>query len=191
MRARYYDPATGRFISEDPIGFEGGLNLYAYVGGNPINYNDPSGLFCLPCAGVGAAIGGVSAGVTSALQGGSLGDIAASTFIGVVGGGVSGLTLGAGGTLLIGATSSDVGSAVGQFITSGTVDPSDVALSAVAGTTGGAFGLLARKAGQSALAQTVTSGLATAETQAIFNFGSALNNAFPARGSRPSSGKRF
>jgi len=32
-RARYYDPAIGRFISEDPIGFQGGdLNLYAYIG---------------------------------------------------------------------------------------------------------------------------------------------------------------
>jgi len=43
MRARYYDAATGRFISEDPIGFEGGLNLYAYVTGNPVMSIDPSG----------------------------------------------------------------------------------------------------------------------------------------------------
>lgn len=44
MRARYYDANVGRFISEDPSGFKGGLNLYAYVGGNPLTLVDPSGL---------------------------------------------------------------------------------------------------------------------------------------------------
>lgn len=43
-RARYYDPALARFISEDPIGLAGGVNLYAYVGNDPVNYTDPSGL---------------------------------------------------------------------------------------------------------------------------------------------------
>ncbi len=45
MRARYYDAALGRFISRDPIGLSGGLNVYAYVGNNPVNYVDPDGLF--------------------------------------------------------------------------------------------------------------------------------------------------
>ena len=43
-RARYYDPSFGRFLGEDPIGFDGGINLYAYVGDSPTNWIDPSGL---------------------------------------------------------------------------------------------------------------------------------------------------
>jgi RHS repeat-associated protein len=43
-RARYFDPSTGRFISEDPIGLGGGLNFYQYVRNNPILLNDPLGL---------------------------------------------------------------------------------------------------------------------------------------------------
>jgi RHS repeat-associated protein len=44
-RFRYYDPIIGRYISRDPIGVAGGLNLYAYVGNDPINRADPQGLF--------------------------------------------------------------------------------------------------------------------------------------------------
>ncbi len=43
-RARYYDATTGLFISEDPIGFAGGINLYSYVENNPIRFSDPLGL---------------------------------------------------------------------------------------------------------------------------------------------------
>ena len=43
-RARYYDPQTGRFISEDPVKFEGGPNFYVYTENNPINRIDPFGL---------------------------------------------------------------------------------------------------------------------------------------------------
>jgi RHS repeat-associated protein len=43
-RARYYDSNSGRFISEDPLGFVGGLNFYAYVHGNSVNFSDPFGL---------------------------------------------------------------------------------------------------------------------------------------------------
>ena len=46
MRARYYDAETGRFLNEDPLGFEGGdLDLYVYVNDNPITGIDPEGLF--------------------------------------------------------------------------------------------------------------------------------------------------
>jgi len=43
-RARYYDPRLGRFLSEDPSGLAGGINLYAYAGNDPVNSTDPYGL---------------------------------------------------------------------------------------------------------------------------------------------------
>src|SRR5690606_19769263 len=46
-RNRYYDPETGRFTQSDPIGLAGGLNLYGFAGGDPLNYTDPFGL-CPP-----------------------------------------------------------------------------------------------------------------------------------------------
>ncbi len=45
-RARYYDPMTGRFMSRDPLGLAAGdVNLYRYVGNNPVNWRDAFGLF--------------------------------------------------------------------------------------------------------------------------------------------------
>jgi RHS repeat-associated protein len=46
-RNRYYDPATGRFTQEDPIGLAGGMNLYGFSAGDPVNFSDPFGL-CNP-----------------------------------------------------------------------------------------------------------------------------------------------
>ena len=53
-RARYYSPSLHRFVSQDPIGLIGGVNLYAYSGNSPTNLRDPSGKS--PCV-VGAAAG--------------------------------------------------------------------------------------------------------------------------------------
>jgi hypothetical protein len=41
---RYYDPATGTWLTRDPIGQNGGINVYGYVGGDPVNWGDEGGL---------------------------------------------------------------------------------------------------------------------------------------------------
>jgi RHS repeat-associated protein len=46
LRARYYKPSIGRFISRDPIGYGDGMNVYEYVKNNPVRYTDASGLEC-------------------------------------------------------------------------------------------------------------------------------------------------
>jgi RHS repeat-associated protein len=60
LRARYYNPAWGRFISEDPIGLDGGPNLYAYVENNPLNWLDPWGLY--------HCVGGANCDITPPMQ---------------------------------------------------------------------------------------------------------------------------
>jgi len=43
-RHRFYDPDSGRYLTQDPIGLAGGVNVYGYVRGNPLNRTDPLGL---------------------------------------------------------------------------------------------------------------------------------------------------
>lgn len=47
-KARVYDPASGRFLQTDPIGYKDDVNLYAYVGGDPVNNSDPTGMLEAP-----------------------------------------------------------------------------------------------------------------------------------------------
>jgi RHS repeat-associated protein len=46
-RNRYYDPSSGRFTQEDPIGLAGGLNVYGFAAGDPVSYSDPYGLYII------------------------------------------------------------------------------------------------------------------------------------------------
>jgi len=73
--ARDYDAATGRWTAKDPAGFGAGLaDSYSYVGGNPINWTDPSGncvgLLAIVCAQAvrGAAHGAIAGAVFAALS---------------------------------------------------------------------------------------------------------------------------
>ena len=47
MRNRWYESGTGRFLNEDPIGLDGGINPYTFAGSEPINGADPDGLRCI------------------------------------------------------------------------------------------------------------------------------------------------
>jgi len=44
---RFYDAQFGQFMTRDPMGYDGGINLYGYVGNNPVNESDPDGTFAV------------------------------------------------------------------------------------------------------------------------------------------------
>jgi RHS repeat-associated protein len=87
-RNRYYDPATGQFTQQDPIGIAGGMNLYGFANGDPINFSDPFGLNpCLvppvanACVGLAmAATAAVAHGASQILSDGRNGNFTQDIF---------------------------------------------------------------------------------------------------------------
>ncbi|MFN9369101.1 MAG: RHS repeat-associated core domain-containing protein, partial [Planctomycetia bacterium] len=157
-RARYYDPVSSEFISQDPLGFAGGdTNLYRRAGNSPANATDPSGLIinvgtAAAGAGIGAVIGGGFYLVSNYVSGRdfSWSDFAIATASGAVSGAVAGATGGAsllaqaasgaaagaaGGAVYGGATSYAAGGSLQQVAGNAL---SGAAVGAVAGLAGGA-----------------------------------------------------
>ena len=139
-RARMYSPAWGRFLQPDPIGYAGGGNLYAYVGDDPLNGVDPSGLIN-NCYNVGNCPGGNPYGSIAAAQAAgqqsakefftvmgaavacifACPEASAATLIttaaGAIGGGITGYnaTGTTGGTVIGAASGATIGLGVGTF----------------------------------------------------------------------------
>jgi len=116
---RDYDPSLGRYLQSDPIGLRGGMNTYAYVGGNPVNYIDPYGLYCLSPEAIGAISGAFGGLVGGALGGAAAGSAAGGVgaLPGAVAGGISGLLSGALGGAIVTSSAGQVAAAgaVGQM----------------------------------------------------------------------------
>jgi RHS repeat-associated protein len=91
-RARYYDPGSGRFLSEDRMRFRAGVDFYSYVWNNSVNRVDPFGLLPSASCACKIAAGALSGGIAGGRIGGKVGG-----FFGGVGGGIAGLLGGAAG----------------------------------------------------------------------------------------------
>ena len=110
MRARYYNPYICWFINPDPASFSGGLNVYAYADGNPVNYLDPYGLWAgvddLLFTGVGALIGVAGQGIVDLVKGkfSGLGAYGVAAVAGAAGGEATLYTGPVGGGLVAGFT---------------------------------------------------------------------------------------
>ena len=152
---RHYDPQQGRFLTRDPLGYGGGINLYSYTANNPVSRMDPDGTFWFLITGaIGAVGGGIIGGATAYYNGQ---DVWAGAGKGALIGGVVGLTGGLAGGLVAGAVGGGVvggilggaaGGAIGDAAGQGTelglgwrqhYDPYQTAFAGTLGAAAGGF----------------------------------------------------
>nr|MCR5514522.1 RHS repeat-associated core domain-containing protein [Bacilli bacterium] len=138
LRARYYDPEIGQFISPDDVGYMdfesiGGLNLYAYCNYNPVMYSDPSGrmpewlqwvvggALIIGAVAITIATAGVGGAIATALGGGFLASVFGGAVAGAAVGALSGAMIGAGTELITNGFEGFNWSAVGYGALSGLI----------------------------------------------------------------------
>jgi RHS repeat-associated protein len=141
---RYYDPETGRYITSDPIGMEGGLNTYAYAKSGPLINSDKYGLYITPQT-VGGLVG-LTVGFTYSYF---INDCDFWTSLGDgIQAGAAGFVSG-GGSLMLAFSASSSSTAVRSYLEKGEVDLVNSVASggyAIAGgSVGKASGLLIQK----------------------------------------------
>jgi RHS repeat-associated protein len=141
-----YNPSTGRFLSEDPIGFSSGdLNLYRYVNNSPVIYTDPLGRWGFVGAAIGAVSGTVGGYMTGGLQGAIIGGVVGGA-IGLVAPQFSGAVASTVVTGITGVASSIGGQMAGNFVC-GKDLTSNLNYAAAAGAGVGAAGAVAAGSG--------------------------------------------
>jgi RHS repeat-associated protein len=162
---RDYDPHVGREIESDPIGLAGrSYSTYAYAGGNPVNFADPTGQ-CPWCAAafVGAVIGAYSGYISGLQNGETPGEALVDGAAGAAAGATAGLVASEAGTVAIGAGAAAAATALVGVI-NGNGSLADVAVAAVAGATGAYVAVTLAAEG---VAGAIVSGALTGEIQSV------------------------